>query len=232
DLDADCILIAPGDHMLVPDLPHLPEDGFMATTNRDVALARDDVQFLSWEHPFIDQALELITSGPAGNAAVGYIDNHDFNTGDCFIQLQFAARCPAPRALQIERFLPTNAMHLSMTPRGDLKVNEPELGEFVLPLKRGTARGLVEQKEAQVRPLISKLEKMGMGQLDKMIARAEGKAEAAYSERTARLKALSKHNPAISDSMIQAVENEAADVMNAIRNAQLVLDSVRLVFCG
>ena len=232
DLDADCILIAPGDHMLVPDLPHLPEDGFMATTNRDVALARDDVQFLSWEHPFIDQALELITSGPAGNAAVGYIDNHDFNTGDCFIQLQFAARCPAPRALQIERFLPTNAMHLSMTPRGDLKVNEPELGEFVLPLKRGTARGLVEQKEAQVRPLISKLEKMGMGQLDKMIARAEGKAEAAYSERTARLKALSKHNPAISESMIQAVENEAADVMNAIRNAQLVLDSVRLVFCG
>src|SRR5690554_7883081 len=57
DLGGDCITIMPGDHMLVPDLPHLPEDGFMATVNRDVALSRDDVQFLSWEHPFIDQAL-------------------------------------------------------------------------------------------------------------------------------------------------------------------------------
>ena len=40
DLGGDCITIAPGDHMLVPDLPHLPEDGFMATTRRDVALTR------------------------------------------------------------------------------------------------------------------------------------------------------------------------------------------------
>lgn len=232
ELGGDCITIAPGDHMLVPDLPHLPEDGFMATTHRDVALSRDDVQFLSWEHPFVDQALELITSGPAGNAAVGYIENHDYNTGDCFIQLQFAARCPAPRALQIERFLPPDAMHLTMTPKGDLKVNEPDLGEFVLALKKGTARGLVEQKEAQVRPLILKLEKMGMGQLDKMITRALNKASEAYADRIQRLEALAQHNPAISGYAIAAVREEKEQVLAAIAKAQLVLDSVRLVFCG
>lgn len=232
DLGGDCITIAPGDHMLVPDLPHLPEDGFMATTRRDIALSRDDVQFLSWEHPFIDQALELITSSPVGNAAVGYIDNHEYTTGDCFIQLQFAAVCPAPRALQVERFLPPDAMHLTMTPRGDLKVNEPDLGQFVLPLKRGTARGLVEQKEAQVRPLISKLEKMGMGQLGKMVARARAKAEEAYDVRISRLEALSQHNAAIQRSSVDAVRRERDLVVDAIEKSQLVLDSVRLVFCG
>ena len=232
DLGGDCITIAPGDHMLVPDLPHLPEDGFMATTHRDVALSRDDVQFLSWEHPFVDQALELITSGPAGNAAAGYVESHDYKTGDCIIQLQFAARCAAPRALQLERFLPPDAMHLTMTPTGDLKVNEPELSEFVLPLKRGTARGLVEQKEGQIRPLITKLEKMGMGQLDKMIERALGKAQETYDDRRQRLVALSKHNPAISESSIKAIDQEELKILDAIRSAQLVLDSVRLVFCG
>mgnify|MGYP001455133985 CR=1 FL=1 len=35
--------------------------------------------------------------------SMGYLDQHEFNTGDCFIELQFTARCPAPRALQIER---------------------------------------------------------------------------------------------------------------------------------
>ncbi|MDO6806254.1 hypothetical protein Q4595_27610, partial [Wenyingzhuangia sp. 1_MG-2023] len=88
------------------DLPYLPEDGFMATTRREVALTRDDVQFLSWEHPFIDQALELVTSGPIGNASVGYVEHHDSKTGDCYIQLQFVASCPAPKHLQIERYLP------------------------------------------------------------------------------------------------------------------------------
>ncbi|QQD21517.1 RNA polymerase-associated protein RapA [Oceanospirillaceae bacterium ASx5O] len=232
DLGGDCITIAPGDHMLVPDLPHLPEDGFMATTRRDVALARDDVQFLSWEHPFVDQALELITSGPAGNAAAGYIEMHDFRTGDCYVELQFVARCPAPKALAVERYLPPNAMHLMMTPAGDLKVNDGELPAFVLPLKKGTARGLVEQKAATTQPLIHKLEKLGSAQLGKMVERASHKAEEAYAERLARLHALSQQNPKLSPLLVAEVKAERDAVLAAIKESQLVLDSVRLVFCG
>ncbi|MFC3680037.1 RNA polymerase-associated protein RapA [Bacterioplanoides pacificum] len=233
DLGGDCITIAPGDHMLVPDMPHLPEDGFMATTNRDVALSRDDVQFLSWEHPFIDQALELIVSSPAGNSSVGYIEDHGHRTGDCFIQLQFVAICSAPKALQVERYLPPDAMHLMMTPKGDLKVNEPEsLPGFALPLKKGTARGLAEQKEDEVKPLIHKLEKLGAGQLSKMVERAHDKAEQAFSDRLERLTALSRANPNISQQLVDNVKRERDAVLAAIRDAQLVLDSVRLVFCG
>lgn len=232
DLGNHCISIAPGDHMLMPDLPHLPEDGFMATTHRDVALSRDDVQFLSWEHPFIDQALELITSHSIGNAAVGYVEDHAHRTGDCFIELQFAARCPAPRALQIERFLPPNAMQLTMSPNGSLKVNESPIEDFVQPLKKGTALGLVNQKEAQVRPLITKLEKMGIAQLDKMIAKAEAKASDIYQDRIGRLEALAKTNPGVSQSDLNEVEKEKLAVIEAIGKSQLTLDSVRLVFCN
>lgn len=232
ELGGECITIAPGDHMLVPDMPHLPEDGFMATTSRDVALSRDDVQFLSWEHPFVDQALELITSGPAGNAAAGYIEDHDFRTGDCYIELQFVARCPAPKALAVERYLPPNAMHLMMTPTGDLKVNDGELPAFVLPLNKGTARGLVEQKTEMARPVIHKLEKLGGGQLSKMVERASVKARDAYAERIDRLHALAEHNPAIPPQLVADVKQERDAVMDAIAQSQLVLDSVRLVFCG
>ncbi len=233
DLGGDCITLAPGDHMVVPDLPHLPDDGFMATTSRDVALARDDVQFLSWEHPFIDQALELITSSAMGNTAVGYVDFHDFKTGDCYIQLQFVASCAAPKHLGVERYLPSDAMHLTFTPGGDLKVNEPELASFVLPVpKRGTARGLVEQKTAEVKPLIHKLEKMGNNQLGKMVQRAVERADVAYQDRLQRLRALAEQNPNISSQLIQHIEKEHQDVVGAIRDAQLQMDSVRLVFCG
>lgn len=233
DLGDDCITLAPGDHMLVPDLPHLPEDGFMATTRREVALSRDDVQFLSWEHPFIDQALELITSSAMGNAAVGYVDMHDFNTGDCYAQLQFVAQCPAPKHLGIERYLPADAMHLTFTPAGDLKVNEPELTSFVLPVpKRGTARGLVEQKAAEIKPVIQKLEKLGSNQLDKIIQRAVDRAETAYGDRLQRLRAMAEQNANIPAQLIREVEQEEVEVVKAISEAQLHMDSIRLVFCG
>ena len=233
DLGDDCITLAPGDHMLVPDMPHLPEDGFSATTRRDIALARDDVQFLSWEHPFIDQALELITSSTMGNTAVGYVEMHDFNTGDCYAQLQFVAQCPAPKHLGIERYLPADAMHLTFTPAGDLKVNEPELTSFVLPVpKRGTARGLVEQKAAEIKPVIQKLEKLGSNQLDKIIQRAVDRAETAYGDRLQRLRAMAEQNANIPAQLIREVEQEEVEVVKAISEAQLHMDSIRLVFCG
>lgn len=232
DLGGDCITIMPGDHMLVPDLPHLPEDGFMATTRREVALSRDDVQFLSWEHPFIDQALELITSSPVGNAAVGYIENHDHKTGDCYLELQFVARCPAPKYLAVERFLPPNAMYLMMSPSGDLKVNEEGLPGFVLHLKRGTARGLIDQKQASVEPVIHKLEKLGSGQLSKIVERSMNKAVEAYDNRLNRLKALSQQNPNMSKSLVENVSKEQQAVLQALSQAQLELDSVRMVFCS
>ena len=232
DLGNDCVTIAPGDHMLVPELPHLPEDGFMATTRREVALARDDVQFLSWEHPFIDQALELVTTGPIGNTAIGYIENHDYQTGDCFIQLQFVARCPAPKHLQIERYLPVDAMHLTFTPKGELKVNEPDLIGFVMPLKKSTGRGLAEQRMAEIKPILHKLEKLGEGQLDKMVSRAVSKAEEAFESRIQRIRSLAEQNPNIPDALVANIEAERADVLEAIGKAQLAMDSVRLVFCG
>ena len=232
DLGNDCITIAPGDHMLVPDMPHLPEDGFMATTHREVALSRDDVQFLSWEHPFVDQALELITSGQAGNSAVSYIENTGFKTGECFIEMQFVAQCSAPKALAVERFLPPNAMHLMMTPTGDLKVNAGELPGFAMPLKKSTARGLAEQKSSSVQPLMQKLEKMGKGQLNKMVERSLHKAEEAYTGRLERLRLLSQHNPNIPQHLLSSIEQERDAVLAAIQQSQLVLDSVRLVFCN
>ena len=40
------IVLTPSDHMLVPDFPGLSEDGITTTFDREVALAREDAQFV------------------------------------------------------------------------------------------------------------------------------------------------------------------------------------------
>ncbi len=48
DRGDNMIVLTPSDHMLVPDFPGLSEDGITITFDREVALAREDAQFITW----------------------------------------------------------------------------------------------------------------------------------------------------------------------------------------
>ena len=61
-----------------------------------------------------------------------------------------------------------------------------------------------------------------------MVERASHKAEEAYAERLARLHALSQQNPGLSPLLVAEVKAERDAVLAAIKESQLVLDSVRL----
>lgn len=231
ELGSQCFSIQPGDHMLIPDLPHLPEDGFMATAVRSQALTRDDVQFLSWEHPFIQQALDIMNTSAFGNSAIGYVENQPYEIGSLFIELSFVAYCSAPKALQMERFLPPQALHIVMTPNGELRVNQP-LDLDIKGLNKKTALGLLNKKLIQIKPTLEKLNKMGESQLDKMVAASLKKAQNAYANRIERIQELAKKNANMAGSLIRHIEQEGKEVEEKINQAQLKLDSVRLIFCS
>ena len=48
--------------MLVPDFPGLKEEGVTVTFDRQLALAREELEFLTWDHPMIRQGIDLIAS--------------------------------------------------------------------------------------------------------------------------------------------------------------------------
>ena len=52
--------------MLVPDFPGLKEEGVTVTFDRQLALAREELEFLTWDHPMIRQGIDLIVSGDIG----------------------------------------------------------------------------------------------------------------------------------------------------------------------
>lgn len=47
DRGENMIVLTPSDHMLVSDFPGLPEDGYTISFDRDMALSREDAQFIS-----------------------------------------------------------------------------------------------------------------------------------------------------------------------------------------
>jgi ATP-dependent helicase HepA len=81
DRGENLIVLTPSDHMLVPDFPGLPEDGCTITFERDVALSREDAQFITWEHPLIRNGLDLILSGDTGSSTISLLKNKALPVG-------------------------------------------------------------------------------------------------------------------------------------------------------
>ncbi|WP_313575124.1 RNA polymerase-associated protein RapA, partial [Pseudescherichia sp.] len=106
DRGENMIVLTPSDHMLVPDFPGLPEDGCTITFERDVALSREDAQFVTWEHPLIRNGLDLILSGDTGSSTISLLKNKALPVGTLLLELIYVVEAQAPKQLQLNRFLP------------------------------------------------------------------------------------------------------------------------------
>ena len=51
DKGENALVVTPSEHMMVPSYPGLPYEGATITFDRDTALSREDMHFISWEHP-------------------------------------------------------------------------------------------------------------------------------------------------------------------------------------
>jgi len=75
--------------MAVSEFPGLSEDGTTITFRRHVALAREDVQFLTWEHPLAQTAMEQIISGGFGQVSVGATQHELLKRGSVLLEAHY-----------------------------------------------------------------------------------------------------------------------------------------------
>src|SRR5690606_814009 len=61
------VILRPNEHLIEP-FPGLPEDGITVTDHRSTALSRDDMQYITWEHPMVSGAIELMLGQSLGKA--------------------------------------------------------------------------------------------------------------------------------------------------------------------
>jgi ATP-dependent helicase HepA len=80
--------------------PGLPAEGVTVTSDRKRALVREDVQFLTWDHPLVTGALDLLLGSEKGNCSL--IESED----GLSMEAVYALECVAPPHLHIDRFLP------------------------------------------------------------------------------------------------------------------------------
>jgi ATP-dependent helicase HepA len=89
------------------------------TYDRNQALSREDMQFITWEHPMVQGGMDLVLSGSMGNTAVALIKNKALKPGTVLLELLYVSEVVAPRSLQLGRYLPPAALRCLLDANGN-----------------------------------------------------------------------------------------------------------------
>ncbi len=104
----------PGEEMLVPSFPELPDEGFDASFLRQTALHRDDIQFLHWQHPLVRGAMDLVLDSHLGRAAASRLKARTPGIpagASLLVECLYRISIAAPRHLQLPRYFPASSLH-------------------------------------------------------------------------------------------------------------------------
>ena len=233
ELGGGLLHLRPSPQML-DGLPGLAKDeeGFTATLSRERALARDDVQRLSWEHPLLREMMGRILDGNMGNTALALLKHPAIPPGRLMTELVFRTYCPAPKRLHVNRFLPPTAIRVLLDESGAVlsdKISFTGLAKNLRRVKKAMARDLIRSRHDQLRELLGQGEQEAERELPSIVEAAQERMRHELDTELARLEALARLNPAVRQEELEALRRERSELDAAIEGTRLRLDAARVI---
>ncbi|GAK83505.1 RNA polymerase associated protein RapA [Vibrio ponticus] len=232
DKGENALVVTPSDHMMVPSYPGLPYEGAIITFDRETALSREDMHFISWEHPMIQGGIDLLMSEGVGTAAVSLLKNKALPVGTMLLELVYTVDAQAPKRSGISRFLPQTPIRMMLDGKGNDLSEQVEFESFnrqLSPVGRHIAAKLVTSVQAQVHQLINAGDKLVESKVDAIRAQAQQEMQVSLNGELERLQALKAVNPNIRDEEIEAIDAQIKELTGYISKAQFQLDSLRMI---
>lgn len=225
-------IVRPTDHMKTSHFPGLKEDGVTVTYARAKALVREDVEFLSWEHPMVSECMEMILDSELGNATLATISIKSIKPGTLFLESFFTANCAAPKDLQLDRFLPLTPIRVLMDVSGknlSKILDYKQLNQLCQPVKRHLGYPIIQQIQSDLETILIQSKKFAEAQLQELIAQATELMKQNITHELSRLEALKRINPSIREDEISHYKNQLVASEEYIGSTTLKLQALRVV---
>lgn len=231
ELNAHSGWLRPTEQLRV-NLPGLPEEGFTVTFDRDYALAHDDVEFLSWDHPQVQHALELLSEHHFGCTAVALLKNRALPAGSWFLEVYFSSVAAAPPSAVAADFYPRQSIRLLFDSQGrelSTKVAAAGFDNQLLSVDKQTARSLLKQLRPQWQELLKQAWAPAEQQQGHFVAQALQQLQQELDRAQQRLQLLLQRNPSAPAVELSALTERRQQLLQGISQPLLQLDAVRLV---
>lgn len=228
--DPKTFFIRPGDNMYLPHFPGLENEGMTVTFDRQKALSREDITFISWDHPMVVGIMDFISSKEMGNVTIASWKNP---TKENFLfEAYYLLSVVADKKLQIQKYFPPTPLRVLMNQQFQDQTQK-------IPKKfidEGT-ESLSQEKRAQIKELpkdyLKECIKKGR---ELCVARAKQYKDKfkedmlkVMNAEIERLEALRKVNPTVSETEVLLLKFNRDNMVKAMEKAELSLDSLRII---
>ena len=209
--------------------PSLPNEGVSVTLDRQRALEREQEAFLTWDHPMVRAALDLLLGSEAGNASFGIWESPEGKR--MLLEAWIVVECVAPAELQVERYLPQTPIRVAVDHTGGDQTQDFALAKA--KLRRGDPASLLRNEAVKRKVLPTMLESVrdiGTEKSKNVVRDALTAMRAELSGEISRLKDLAEINDHVRPEEISALEAKEAQLTEVISAARVRVDAVRLVW--
>ncbi len=228
---ANSVVLRPGEHMTGHSFPALPEDGLTATYQRDLALSREDFHYLTWEHPMVTGAMDMVMSGEYGNTAFCSMKLAPFKAGTILLEAIFTTSCPAPAGLQLHRYLPLNMTRIVIDSQAnDLSelLTEKHFNRLGQPVRLHNAQEFIRHTRQKITTMIDHAEKLAAQREASIVDTARQQVQTLQQSELKRLRALAEVNPNIRQEEIDHLQAETVELQHYLASTHLKLEALRI----
>ncbi|MEQ9450682.1 MAG: RNA polymerase-associated protein RapA [Pseudomonadales bacterium] len=228
----EAMILKPTEHMLTHAFPEVGDDGLTVTFNRDHALVREDMAFLTWESPIVTGLLELVLGSELGNTNISTMALKALPAGTLLVEYYFTMHVSAPRKYQIGRFLPATPVRMLLDANGrDLAaaVNHEALNARCQHVKKSTRPAIIKEIRAPLVSILEKAANLAASREEALKSAARARVADIVGTEATRLRQLQKVNPAIRDEEIQYFVEQQEAALAHIANASLEPQAARVI---
>ena len=223
------LVVRPGEHMLQEHFPELPQEGVTVTFERNDALAHEDRLFLTWEHPMVRGALDLLGDSALGSAAFTVLDSGPLPSGTLLLEMVFVLACNAPADFEAHRWLPPTPLRLLLDRAGNdhaERLPSERLRGTSLHRDRKTAAAVVKSQAELVRKLVQQGERLAEERAAQLREKALAAMRDELGSELARLQQLGGDE---NEEACLGLSTRLVVLEDYFQQAGLRLDALRLI---
>ncbi|MFT7157198.1 MAG: ATP-dependent helicase HepA [Parvicella sp.] len=210
--------------------PSIPQAGIGVTFDRKHALSREEVSFLSWDHPMTTDSIDRVLSSGTGSASYGVL--RGTKSPGLLLEVLFVLETPTGHNVYVDRFLPNTPLRVVVDHTGAEVTDEYPTEILDKKMISGQIDPLLDNEmlvETLLPHMISVATEMAKEKSTEVIEKGLRQMNGTLDHEIERLKILQEKNNNIRPEEIQIAQEEQISLAFIIKKASIRMDAIQLI---
>ncbi len=219
-------------HAYVEAFPSISQEGDLVTFDRKRATTREDIIFITPDHPLYWDSMDLMINSKTGTTSFGHVDADDQGI---LLEAIFILESVAQNSWHVEQFLAPAPIRVVVDLSGNELTEEWDTETLNKNLDQADIYRFLERPEFTediLKTMIDTASEFADVKIQSIKNKSIAKTKKILGSDIQRLLDLRKINDHVKIEEIELSQNQLNSSTEAIENARLRLDSIRLIVFG